>query len=205
MNILVADTPVPYPDAMDFMDSHVDSMIRGVASPLAWFLEHPPLYTAGTSARPSDLLSDKLPVYTTGRGGQYTYHGPGQRIIYCMIPLSFIDNDIRRYIASLEQIVIDTLRDFSLEATRFPPHVGVWVALPHGMKKIAAIGVRVRKGIAFHGLSLNVCPNLAHYDGIIPCGLSDYGVASLHALGVYASMADVDAVCIRHLNRWTMP
>ncbi len=180
------------------MDSHVAAMIAGEAGPLGWMLEHPPLYTAGTSAKAEDLLHTQgFPVYPTGRGGQYTYHGPGQRVVYVMADLGKRPgakrHNLRAYVQDLEQWIIHALQSFGIKGEVRDGRIGVWVVEPSGKEsKIAALGIRVRKGIAFHGIALNVHPNLQHFQGIIPCGIREHGVTSLHALGVEASMEAVD-------------
>ena len=185
----------PYPAAVAAMEERVAAIAEGRAREQLWLLEHEPLYTAGTSAKETDLiLPDRLPVYRTGRGGQYTYHGPGQRVVYAMLDLNRRGRDVRRFVSELEQVVIETLAGFGVEAERRLGRIGVWVLREDGREeKIAAIGVRLRHWISFHGLALNVNPDLKDYDGIIPCGLPDYGVTSLKALGVEAGMAEVDA------------
>ena len=196
-------TPVPYPEAMAEMEAHVDAMIRGETGERIWLLEHPPLYTGGTSADKGDLLTpDRFPVFKTRRGGQYTYHGPGQRVVYLMLDLNRRGRDVRAYVSALEAWVIATLAEFGVTGVVREGRVGVWVVrpekppLPDGSPredKIAAIGVRVRRWIAFHGISLNVEPDLSHYDGIVPCGISGHGVTSLVDLGLPVTMADLDA------------
>ena len=176
------------------MEQRVAFIRSGRADELVWLLEHPPLYTAGASAKPSDLIdSDALPVYATGRGGQYTYHGPGQRIAYVMLDLRRRRRDVRAFVYSLEQWIIETLKRFSVTGERRPGRVGIWIDRGAGREaKIAAVGVRVRHWITFHGVSLNVEPNLDHYAGIIPCGVAEHGVTSLVDLGIPATMADID-------------
>ncbi len=197
------ELPVPYPAAMAEMDSHVAAMIAGQAPERIWLLEHPPLYTAGVSANPADLLQpDRFPVYPTRRGGQYTYHGPGQRVAYAMLDLNQRGRDVRKYVCKLEEWVIQTLAEFNVTGERRQGRVGVWVARPDkppqpdgrpAEDKIAAIGVRIRKWVAFHGISINVEPDLSHYDGIVACGIGGYGVTSLVDLGLPVTMDDLDA------------
>ncbi|MGB6228993.1 MAG: lipoyl(octanoyl) transferase LipB [Litorimonas sp.] len=191
----VADTPIDYPDALDRMETRAAAIASGKASELAWLMEHPPLYTAGTSAKPHDLvMPDRFPVHRAGRGGQYTYHGPGQRVAYLMLDLRERGRDVRCFVSGVEQVVIDTLSDFGVAGDRREGRVGVWVDKADGTEaKIAAIGLRIRRWVSFHGLSINVDPNLSHFDGIVPCGIREHGVTSLRDLGVAASMADVDA------------
>ncbi len=190
----INDLPVDYEAAVEFMEARVAAIHAGTAPELVWLLQHPPLYTAGTSARPEDLVDPaRLPVYRTGRGGQYTYHGPGQRVAYVMLDLRRRGGDLRRYVGNLEQWVIDTLARFNVKGERRDGRIGVWVDRGQGREeKIAAIGVRVRRSIAYHGISLNVDPDLSHYDGIVPCGIAAHGVTSLDALGLPVSMSDVD-------------
>ncbi len=194
--------PVPYPEAMAAMEARVAAIRAGTAPECLWFLEHPPLYTAGTSAQATDLLEpDRFPVFRTGRGGQYTYHGPGQRVVYAMLDLQrprSCTADVRCYVHTLEEWMIRTLARFGVTGERRADRIGIWVQrqTPLGPRedKIGAIGVRVRHWIAFHGLALNVAPDLAHFSGIVPCGISAHGVTSLKDLGVAATMDEVDAV-----------
>lgn len=194
----VSDAPVAYPEAVAAMETRVADIRAGRRPELVWLLEHPPLYTAGTSADAADLLQPaRLPVYRTGRGGQYTYHGPGQRVAYVMLDLMRRAEaggpDLRQTVRALEQWLINTLRCFGVRGERRQGRVGVWVALGKGDEaKIAALGIRVRRWVTFHGVSLNVSPDLSHYEGIVACGIRDHGVTSLAALGVAATMAEVD-------------
>jgi lipoyl(octanoyl) transferase len=178
--------PVSYPDALAQMQQRVDDILAGVAPELVWLLEHDPCYTGGTSAKASDLINPQFPVYDTGRGGQYTYHGPGQLIAYLMLDLKKHQQitDLRKYIFDLEQVIIDTLAEFEILGERREGRVGVWVVLPDGREeKIAAIGVRVRQWVTSHGLSININPDLSHYTGIVPCGIAEHGVTSFEKLG----------------------
>jgi lipoyl(octanoyl) transferase len=186
---------VPYADAVAAMEARVAAIGGGTAPELVWLVEHPPLYTAGTSARDADLVEPGLfPVHRSGRGGQYTYHGPGQRVAYVMLDLKRRGSDIRRYVHTLEDWLIGALARFGIAGERRAGRVGIWVAGADGKEnKIAAIGVRVRQWVSYHGIALNVAPDLAHYRGIVPCGVSGHGVTSLAALGVTATMAEVDA------------
>ena len=190
----ISDAPVDYPDALRFMEQRVEEIHAGSKPQLVWLLEHPPLYTAGTSARQEDLLApNRFPVYPTGRGGQFTYHGPGQRVGYVMLDLRQRANDVRRFVHDLEEWLIRTLAHFNLRGERREGRVGIWIARPGGREdKVAALGIRVRKGISFHGVSLNVDPELDHFSGIVPCGISAFGVTSLAQLGLTAGMNDVD-------------
>jgi lipoyl(octanoyl) transferase len=189
----VSDRVVPYPEAVAFMEQRAGEIAQGRASDLVWLLEHPPIYTAGTSAKDSDLLDARFPVYRTGRGGQFTYHGPGQRVGYVMLDLKQRTPDVRKYVHDLEAWLIHTLAQFNIRGERREGRVGIWVDRGSGREdKIAAIGVRVRRWVTFHGVSLNVEPDLTHFDGIVPCGIRQHGVTSLHDLGLPVTMADVD-------------
>ncbi|WP_020184620.1 lipoyl(octanoyl) transferase LipB [Methylopila sp. 73B] len=194
---LVSDALVDYPAAVAAMEARAAAIAEGSANELVWLLEHPPLYTAGTGADAADLVQpDRLPVFATGRGGQYTYHGPGQRIAYVMLDLHRRGPDVRRYVAALEAWLIAALDRFGVRGERREDRVGVWVRRPdrgaQSEDKIAAIGVRVRRWTTFHGVSLNVEPDLGHYAGIVPCGVRDQGVTSLADLGRVVSMTEVD-------------
>jgi len=207
----VSDGPVPYPEAVAAMEARAAAIAAGTAPEQVWLLEHPPLYTAGTSARDTDLISPgRFPVFRTGRGGEFTYHGPGQRVAYLMLDLNKRGPDLRRYVASLETWIIATLARFNVAGERREDRVGVWVRrsdrpnLPDGRQleaKIAAIGIRVRRWITFHGISLNVDPDLEHYSGIVPCGVTGYGVTSLVDLGIPVSMAEVDSALKAEFER----
>ena len=194
----ISDAPVPYPDAVAAMESRVAAIAGGDAPELVWLLEHPPLYTSGTSGRDGDLLTPRFPLFTSGRGGQLTYHGPGQRVAYVMLDLKRRRPDVRAYIAGLEEWIIRTLSAFNVRGERREDRVGVWVKRPDkgpGYEdKIAAIGVRLRRWVSFHGIAINVEPNLEHFSAIVPCGVKDarYGVTSLVDLGLPARMEDVD-------------
>lgn len=194
----ISDNPVSYPEAVAFMEQRVAAIHAGDAPECVWLLEHPPLYTAGTSADPRDLLTpDRFPVYSSGRGGQYTYHGPGQRVAYVMLNLKARGGDVRVYIRSLEDWIIRTLARFQVKGERRDGRVGIWVDRgPNGTgrreDKIAAIGVRVRHWVTFHGIALNVEPDLSHFSGIVPCGISQHGVTSLWDLGLTPTLEEVD-------------
>ena len=193
----VSDTPVDYRDAVARMESLVAQIAQGAAPERVWLVEHPPIYTAGTSAIESDLLTPKrFPVHNTGRGGQYTYHGPGQRVAYVMLDLKRRQQDVRAFVAALEEWLIATLWAYHIRGERREDRVGVWVRRPDkGVDvedKIAAIGIRVRKWVTFHGISLNVEPDLEHFSGIIPCGVEQHGVTSLVDLGLPVDMPEVD-------------
>jgi len=187
--------PVPYTDAVALMEARAAAIRAREAAELVWLLEHPPLYTAGTSADPAELLNPGgLPVYSTGRGGRYTYHGPGQRIAYVMLDLAARGPDIRRYVRNLEEWVICALSNIGTPASRRDGQIGLWTTDSNGVEaKIAAIGVRVRRWVTFHGIAINVDPDLEAFAGIVPCGIRDAGVTSLAALGLGASMAKIDA------------
>jgi lipoyl(octanoyl) transferase len=190
----VSETPVEYAAAVEEMERRVAAIRAGAAGELVWLVEHPPLYTAGTSARDEELLEPgHLPVHRTGRGGRYTYHGPGQRIAYVMLDLRRRGQDVRCYVHQLEEWIIQTLARFQVRGERRDGRVGIWVVRPSGNEeKIAAIGVRVRQWVTYHGLALNVDPELEHYRGIVPCGIAEHGVTSLAELGVAAAMDEVD-------------
>ena len=195
---VVADGLVGYDDAVAEMEMRAGLIADGQARERVWLVEHPPLYTAGTSAKDEDLIApERFPVHRSGRGGQFTYHGPGQRVAYVMLDLKRREPDLRRFVAALESWLIATLDGFNVRGERREDRVGVWVRRPEkaagSEDKIAAIGIRVRRWVSFHGISLNVEPELAHFDGIVPCGVSDYGVTSLVDLGLPLTMADVDA------------
>jgi lipoyl(octanoyl) transferase len=191
--------PVAYPDALLSMEARVETIESLGAPELFWLLEHPPLYTGGTSAIPEELKNAAhFPVYETGRGGRYTYHGPGQRVIYALSDLRTRGRDVRQHVWRLEEWIIRALAEFGIESGRREKRVGIWVDNKGREEKIAAIGVRVRRWVAYHGLALNVNPDLSHYNGIIPCGLAEFGVTSMHALGVKASMQAVDAAFLKH-------
>lgn len=193
----------PYAETLAAMEARVAAISAGRADEVVWLLEHPPLYTAGTSARPADLTDPgRFPVFTAGRGGQYTYHGPGQRVVYVMLDLNRRGRDVRRFVRQLEAWVIATLAEFNVRGERREGRVGVWVQRPDKASnpdgtaredKIAAIGVKLRRWVSFHGVSINVEPDLSHFDGIVPCGIREHGVTSLVDLGLPVTMGDVDA------------
>lgn len=184
---------VPYLEAVSAMEARVEAISAGTCPEQVWLLEHPPLYTAGTSAKATDILDARLPVFKTGRGGQLTYHGPGQRVGYVMLNLKTRKADVRNFVRDLEEWLIRTLRNFDVKGERRSRRIGIWVQNGSHEEKIAAIGVRLRRWVTFHGVSLNVDPNLSHYSGIVPCGAKDFGVTSLSALGISVKMAAVDA------------
>ena len=206
---------VPYPEAVARMEAIVASLHEGKVGEQVWLVEHPALYTAGTSARPDDLLQpDRFPVFQTGRGGEHTYHGPGQRVVYVMLDLKRRQQDVRAYVAALEDWVIATLSDFNIRGERREDRVGVWVArpdkppLPGGVMredKIAAIGIRIRRWVTFHGIAINVEPDLTHYAGIVPCGIEGHGVTSLVDLGLPVTMDDLDLALKRNFSRFFGP
>jgi lipoyl(octanoyl) transferase len=196
----ITDQPVPYPDAVAFMEDRAAAIRVGTAPETVWLLEHPALYTAGTSAEPAELVDpERFPVFETGRGGRYTYHGPGQRVAYVMLDLKLRGQDVRRYVHDLEQWAIETLAMFNVIGERRADRIGIWVgrgapANPaYREDKIAAIGVRVRKWVSYHGIALNVEPDLSHFDGIVPCGIAEHGVTSLWDLGLTPTLTDVDS------------
>lgn len=196
-------SPVAYEEALAEMQARVEGILAGQAAEKVWFLEHPPLYTAGTSANATDLLSPaRFPVYQTGRGGQYTYHGPGQRVAYVMMDLARRDHDLRAHVWRLEEWIIRALRTFDVKGDRREGRIGIWVFDRRGEeKKIAALGVRARRWVTSHGVALNVAPDLSHYAGIVPCGITGYGVTSLKALGVEVSMAEVDGALANQFDK----
>ncbi|MDV4146074.1 lipoyl(octanoyl) transferase LipB [Shimia sp. FJ5] len=198
---------LPYDDAVAFMEARAEAISKGEAEECIWLVEHPPLYTAGTSAKPADLTDpDRFPVYESKRGGQYTYHGPGQRVAYVMLDVGKRGHDVRKFVEQLETWVIETLAEFNLTGEIRDGRVGVWIARPDKPRtatgapaedKIAAIGIRLRKWVSFHGISINVEPELEHFNGIVPCGITDYGVTSLVDLGLPVTMTDVDVALRR--------
>jgi lipoyl(octanoyl) transferase len=194
----ISDLPVPYPEAVDFMEKRVAEIRAREAPETIWLIEHPPLYTAGTSAKAGDLLApDRFPVYETGRGGQFTYHGPGQRVAYVMLDVKKRGADVRQFVRDLEEWVIRTLARFNVRAERREGRVGLWVADGAREDKIAAIGIRLRHWVSFHGISINVDPDLNHFSGIVPCGITEsaatpYGVTSLAKLGQMVTMPELD-------------
>ena len=191
---------VPYPEAVAVMEKRVTDIREGSAAECFWLLEHPPLYTAGTSARAPDLKDARFPVFASGRGGQYTYHGPGQLVIYVMHDLQKRGGDVRRFVWQLEEWMIKTLAQFRITGERRQGRVGIWVSGAQGREdKIGAIGVRVRRGVSFHGLSLNINPDLSHYSGIVPCGIAEHGVTSLQDLGADSDRQEVEAAFFRQM------
>jgi len=196
---------MPYSDAVAEMEGRVGAIIAGEAPELVWLLEHPPLYTAGTSAQPTDLLApDRFPVFQVGRGGQYTYHGPGQRVAYVMVDLNRRHRDVRLFVRTIEEWIIRALAILNVNATRRDDAIGIWVPRPEkgaGRRdKIAAIGIRIRHWVTFHGVALNVDPNLEHFSGIVPCGIRNDGVTSLAELGQIVSLPEVDTVLRRQFE-----
>ncbi len=197
----------PYPETLAAMEARATAIAAGTADEAIWLLEHPPLYTAGTSARIEDLVEpDRFPVFSAGRGGQYTYHGPGQRVVYVMLDVGRREKDVRCFVRHLESWVIAALAEFNVRGEIRPGRVGVWVARPDkapgpdgtpAEDKIAAIGIKLRRWVSFHGISINVEPDLSHFGGIVPCGIRDHGVTSLVDLGLPVTMADLDAALMR--------
>ncbi len=204
---ITTDGLTGYDDAVAFMEARAEAIAAGTADECIWLVEHPPLYTAGTSAKAADLTDpDRFPVHISKRGGQYTYHGPGQRVAYVMLDVGARGRDVRCFVRDLERWIIAALAEFNVTGLIRPGRVGVWVerpdkgAAPDGTlreDKIAALGIRLRKWISFHGLSINIDPDLSHFDGIVPCGIKDHGVTSLVDLGLPVSMADVDVALRR--------
>ena len=199
----VSEGLIPYETALAAMEARVAAILAGTAPELIWLLEHPPLYTSGTSARPEELIEARFPVHATGRGGQYTYHGPGQRVVYLMLDLNRRTPDVRRYVTALEEWIIRTLAGFNVRGERREDRIGVWMRRPEKggghEDKIAAIGIRLKRWVSLHGIALNVDCDLTHFSGIRPCGVADarYGVTSLTDLGLPVSMADVDTALRR--------
>lgn len=204
---ITSDTPVPYPLAVSEMEARVAKIAAGTATEVIWLLEHPPLYTAGKSADPKDLVEpDRFPVFPSKRGGQYTYHGPGQRVAYVMLDLTRHGKDVRQFVEKIEDWVIATLAEFNVKGERRDGRVGVWVVRPEKPPnpdgspredKIAAVGLRLHKWVSYHGISINVEPDLTHFDGIVPCGIQEHGVTSLVDLGLPVTLDDVDAALKR--------
>jgi lipoyl(octanoyl) transferase len=212
---ITSDRLVDYPEALRSMEDRVARIHAGQAPEALWLLEHPPLYTAGTSAKAADLTDpDRFPVYNAGRGGQYTYHGPGQRVVYAMLDLNQRGRDVRCFVHQMEAWVIETLAEFGVRGERREGRVGVWVVRPDKAPnpdgtpredKIAAIGVKLRRWVSFHGLSINVEPELSHFDGIVPCGIRAHGVTSLVDLGLPVTMADVDVALQKTFDKVFQP
>lgn len=208
MDIKTIDGLAPYVQTLAAMEARVAEIAAGTADEAIWLLEHPPLYTAGTSANPADLTDpDRFAVHVAGRGGQYTYHGPGQRVVYVMLDLNARGRDVRRFVSALEEWIIATLASFNVRGERRAGRVGVWVVRPDhagldgspAEDKIAAIGVKLRRWVSFHGISINVEPDLSHFTGIVPCGIAQHGVTSLVDLGLPVTMADLDAALLAGL------
>lgn len=195
---IISSGLIEYPDALKAMDERVDLIQKGNAKELVWLLEHPPLYSAGTSAKPEDLLTpNRFPVFKTGRGGQYTYHGPGQRVAYIMLDLNRRRRDIRAFVSSLETWIINTLAKFNIRGERRSDRIGIWVRRtdlnnPEREDKIGAIGIRIKRWVTLHGISINVSPDLEHFGGIIPCGIGGYGVTSFEDIGQPLEFYDLD-------------
>lgn len=201
VDLLISQAPHGYAEAISAMETRVSEIQAGRAPEALWLLEHPALYTAGTSAKAQDHLgTTDLPVYPSGRGGQYTYHGPGQRVSYLMLDLNKRGKDIRAFVTQIETWVSQALGEFSLLTKTYADRVGLWVDTPRGEAKIAAVGVRLKRWVSLHGVAINVSPNLAHFEGIVPCGVSDLGVTSLEDLGLPVSMADLDVALLKHFE-----
>ncbi len=203
INWIISDKNINYDYAVKRMENIVEGIISDKEQECIWMLEHDPIYTAGSSTNTNEILQPQtLPIYKTGRGGKCTYHGPGQRVVYFMLDLKKrfapVDPDLKRYVWLLEQLIIDTLSEFGIQSRRIPNLVGIWVNTTRGTKKIAAIGIRVRKWVTYHGIAINICPNLLHFDGIIPCGLKNYGVTSMKNLGHNISLELFDRAFIKN-------
>ncbi len=190
---ITSDTPVPYPEALDWMTARAAAVAAGEAREAIWLLEHPPLYTSGTSADPAELLDARFPVFPAGRGGRYTYHGPGQRIGYLVLDVGKRGKDVRCFVHNVEGWVIAALAQLGVEAWRAPGRIGIWTNDGGREAKIGAIGIRVRRWVSMHGFSVNVSPDLTHFNGIVPCGLPEFPVTSLAAIGSAANMSNLDA------------
>ena len=199
----VSNTPVPYPESVEFMTKTVQSIIAGTGPELVWLLEHPDIYTRGSSARANELKYQPVaPIFSTGRGGRYTYHGPGQRVVYLMMDLRTRGKDIKKYVYNLESLLINTIAEFGIKGERRHGRIGVWVSQGNNMDvKLGAVGVRVRKWVTSHGISLNISPNLAMYDAIVPCGINGHGISSLQELGVPALMQNVDEILCQNFQK----
>lgn len=199
---IVADTPVAFPEALIWMEARAAAVAAGTAREAVWLVEHPPLYTAGTSADPAELLDPRFPVFAAGRGGRYTYHGPGQRIGYLIIDIGKRGRDIRCFVSAVEGWVIAALGRLGVEARRAPGRIGIWTDDAGHEAKIGAIGIRVRRWVSLHGFSINVAPDLSHFSGIVPCGLPDYQVTSLEKLGIAAKMTDLDQALLAEFSQF---
>ena len=199
----ISDSPVSYDDALAFMEARAAAIRAGTANECVWLLEHPPLFTAGTSSDPAELINPLgFPVYEAGRGGRYTYHGPGQRVGYLMLDLLARGRDVRRLVHALEGWIIAALADLGVDAHRAPDRIGIWVGDGPAEAKIAALGLRVKRWVTLHGFAINVAPDLSHFGGIVPCGIAEYGVTSLSALGKEMGMTRVDAVLKRNFGHF---
>ncbi len=207
MEFKISNKPEPYEGAVSFMEARVHGIRQGTEDELIWLLEHPPIYTAGASAKDADLLNNNgFPVYKTGRGGQYTYHGPGQRVAYIMLDLKKRTPDVRKFVKDLEEVIINTLGSFGIKGEMREGRVGVWVAEKNKEAKIAALGIRIRQWVTFHGISININPDLSHYDGIVPCGIAEHGVTSFAALGIKATMKEMDEQLMKAFkNKFNTP
>jgi lipoyl(octanoyl) transferase len=199
---IVADAPVPYPDALAWMEARAAAVAAGEAREAIWLVEHPPLYTSGTSADPAELLDSRFPVFAAGRGGRYTYHGPGQRIGYLILDIGKRGRDVRCFVHAVEGWVIAALDRLGVTAWRAPGRIGIWTDDAGHEAKIGAIGIRVRRWISLHGFSVNVTPDLSHFSGIVPCGLPDFAVTSLEKLQVAAKMTDFDSALMAELQEF---
>jgi len=199
---IVADVPVPYPDALAWMEARAAAVAAGEAREAIWLVEHPPLYTSGTSADPAELLDSRFPVFAAGRGGRYTYHGPGQRIGYLILDIGKRGRDVRGFVHAVEGWVIAALDRLGVTAWRAPGRIGIWTDDAGQEAKVGAIGIRVRRWISLHGFSVNVTPDLSHFSGIVPCGLPDFAVTSLEKLQVAAKMTDFDSALMAELREF---
>ena len=203
IELRVEEAPVPYRDALDAMTRRNAAIHEGSARELVWLLEHPPVYTAGTSAPDSELLDPRFEVVRAGRGGRFTYHGPGQRVCYVLLDLQRRRRDVRGYVHALEDWVIRTLADFGVESFRRDERIGIWTLEPDGGEaKIGAIGVRIRRWVTMHGFAVNICPDLSHFGGIVPCGIDEFGVTSLRKLGIDITMAGWDRALLAQAGKF---
>ena len=198
MQLIKSNELVEYQSALEFMQHRVEGIVKGYDEPSLWFLQHPPLYTAGTSSKPDDLLEKRFPVYEAGRGGQFTYHGPGQLVCYVMVKL--FPHDVHLFVWRLEEWIIKTLEHFGIKGERRDGRVGIWVNDGGAEAKIAAIGIRLKKWVSYHGISINISPDLSHFGGIVPCGLPQFGVTSFERLGVEARMDEIIEVMANEFN-----
>jgi len=204
IEIKISNEPIDYKESLEFMESRVNDIILGKKPEMLWLLEHPPIYTAGTSAKEGGLIDNgKFPVFKTGRGGEYTYHGPGQRVVYVMLNLKqhYSQPDLKQYVHDLEEWIIRSLKRVGVNGERKNGRIGIWVTYNNKEKKVAALGIRVRKWVAYHGIAININPDLKHFKGIVPCGIREYGVTSLEELGIEAENEEVNTILIEEFKK----